>query len=90
MTDKAYDTADHVANLRAINVTPHMTQNNGIIETGKYRRSAIEQTDHAPPGLWHVATAPGDDRMHLRLGQAARYATQNIAASVALPISYLI
>src|SRR5712691_9986931 len=28
--DKAYDTADHVANLRAINVTPHVTQNNSI------------------------------------------------------------
>jgi hypothetical protein len=25
--DKAYDTADHVAYLRAINVTPHLTQN---------------------------------------------------------------
>ena len=25
--DKAYDTADHVAHLRAINVTPHVTQN---------------------------------------------------------------
>jgi hypothetical protein len=24
--DKAYDTADHVANLRAIDVTPHVTQ----------------------------------------------------------------
>jgi hypothetical protein len=23
--DKAYDTADHVANLRAINITPHVT-----------------------------------------------------------------
>jgi hypothetical protein len=25
--DKAYDTADHVANLRALNVTPHVVQN---------------------------------------------------------------
>src|SRR5204862_6145889 len=25
--DKAYDSADHVANLRAINVTPHVAQN---------------------------------------------------------------
>ena len=33
--DKAYDTADHVANLRAINVTPHVTQNNGATKTGK-------------------------------------------------------
>jgi len=40
--DKAYDTADHVANLRAINVTPHVTQNNGVTKTGKQRRSAID------------------------------------------------
>ena len=40
--DKAYDTADHVANLRAINVTPHVTQNNGVTKTGKRRHSAID------------------------------------------------
>src|SRR4029453_10617159 len=31
--DKAYDTADHVANLRAINVTPHVTQNQVVTKT---------------------------------------------------------
>jgi len=40
--DKAYDTADHVANLRAINVTPHVTQNDGITSTGRRRQSAID------------------------------------------------
>src|SRR5664279_5008312 len=40
--DKAYDTADHVANLRAINVTPHVTQNDSITSTGKRRQSAID------------------------------------------------
>ncbi len=40
--DKAYDTADHVGRLRAINVTPHVTQNDGITATGKRRRSAID------------------------------------------------
>ena len=40
--DKAYDTADHVANLRASNVTPHVTQNNGRTKTGKRRKSAID------------------------------------------------
>jgi transposase len=40
--DKAYDAADHVANLRAINVTPHVTQNDGITSTGNRRRSAID------------------------------------------------
>ena len=41
--DKAYDAADHVANLRASNVTPHVTQNNGTTKTGKSRRSAIDE-----------------------------------------------
>jgi transposase len=40
--DKAYDTVEHVANLRAINVTPHVTQNDSITSTGKRRRSAID------------------------------------------------
>ena len=40
--DKAYDTADHVANLRAINVTPHVAQNNSPTKTGKRRSSAID------------------------------------------------
>ena len=41
--DKAYDTADHVANLRAINVTPHVTQNRTVTKTGKTRNSAIDE-----------------------------------------------
>src|SRR5450830_102743 len=41
--DKAYDTADHVANLRARNVTPHVTQNNSLTKTGKSRQSAIDE-----------------------------------------------
>lgn len=51
--DKAYDTADHVANLRAINVTPHVTQNNGATKTGKRRRSAIDErtTRHQGYGM---------------------------------------
>jgi transposase len=40
--DKAYDTAGHVANLRAIKVTPHVTQNEAITSTGKHRHSAID------------------------------------------------
>jgi hypothetical protein len=40
--DKAYDTVDHVTNLRAINVTPHVAQNDSITSTGKRRRSAID------------------------------------------------
>ena len=51
--DKAYDTTDHVANLRANNVTPHVTQNNGPTKTGKNRRSAIDErtTRHEGYGM---------------------------------------
>jgi len=51
--DKAYDTADHVANLRAINVTPHVTQNQAVTKTGNNRKSAIDQrtTRHQGYGM---------------------------------------
>ena len=75
--DKAYDTADHVAHLRAINVTPHVTQNDCITATGKRRRSAIDGRTTRHEGYGHVAIASGDDRMHLRLGQAARHDAQD-------------
>jgi hypothetical protein len=48
--DKAYDTADHVANLRTINVTPHVTQNQAITKTGKTRNSAIDERTTRHPG----------------------------------------
>jgi hypothetical protein len=40
--DKAYDTTNQVARLRADGVTPHVTQNNGLTRTGKRRRSAVD------------------------------------------------
>jgi len=40
--DKAYDSADHVAALRAANVTPHVAQNDSLTKTGKRRTSAID------------------------------------------------
>jgi len=51
--DKAYDTADHVANLRAMNVTPHVTQNNAVTKTGTIRKSAIDErtTRHKGYGM---------------------------------------
>jgi hypothetical protein len=51
--DKAYNTADHVANLRALNVTPHVVQNDSITATGKRRQSAIDgrTTRHKGYGL---------------------------------------
>src|SRR5258705_10774589 len=51
--DKAYDTADHVANLRAIGVKPHVTQNQAVTKTGKTRTSAIDErtTRHSGYGM---------------------------------------
>jgi hypothetical protein len=40
--DKAFDSADHVAKLRAINVTPNVAQNDSVTSTGKRRQSAID------------------------------------------------
>jgi hypothetical protein len=40
--DKAFDSADHVAKLRAINVTPHVAQNDSLTSTGQRRQSAID------------------------------------------------
>ena len=47
--DKAYDTADHIATLRAANVTAHVAKNNSVTKTGKHRKSAIDgrTTRHA-------------------------------------------
>jgi len=41
--DKAHDAANHVANLRAINITPHVAQNDSVTATGKRRHSAIDR-----------------------------------------------
>lgn len=40
--DKAYDASDHVAALREMEVTPHVTQNDAPTKTGRQRRSAID------------------------------------------------
>jgi hypothetical protein len=47
--DKAYDTTDHVAGLRALGVTPHVARNDAATKTGKRQRSAIDgrTTRHA-------------------------------------------
>ena len=40
--DKAYDTSDHIAALRRMNVPSHVAQNDCFTKTGKRRRSAID------------------------------------------------
>jgi hypothetical protein len=51
--DRAYDTADHVAALRKLEVTPHVTRNDAETKTGKRRQNAIDgrTTRHAGYGM---------------------------------------
>lgn len=51
--DKAYDCAKHVAKLRAMQVTPHVAQNDAETKTGKRRQSAIDRrtTRHGGYGM---------------------------------------
>jgi transposase len=51
--DKAYDTSDHVAALRKIDVTPHVAQNDAVTKAGWRRTSAIDArtTRHAGYGI---------------------------------------
>jgi hypothetical protein len=44
--DKAYDTADHVANLRAIDVTPHVTQNQAVGRKARTRAYCLSVEPH--------------------------------------------
>jgi hypothetical protein len=48
--DKAYDTAEHVAALRDMKVTPHVASNDAATKTGKRRRSAIDGRTTRHPG----------------------------------------
>ncbi len=48
--DKAYDTAEHVATLRALEVTAHVARNDAVTKTGKRRRSAIDGRTTRHPG----------------------------------------
>jgi transposase len=51
--DKAYDSAEYVAALRAANVTPHVAQHNYVTKSGRRRKSAIDgrTTRHEGYGL---------------------------------------
>jgi hypothetical protein len=54
--DKAYDSTEHVAALRAANVTPHAARHDYVTKTGGRRRSAIDgrTTRHEGYGLSQI------------------------------------
>ena len=48
--DKAYDSRDHVAALRALGITPHVAKNDKVSKTGRRRKSAIDSRTTRHPG----------------------------------------
>ena len=70
--DKAYDTKDHVAALRVLDVTPHVAQNQSLTKKPASAAKRARRAHNTARELWPIAEAPQDDRVHLRLGQAAR------------------
>jgi hypothetical protein len=40
--DKAYDVTEHVARLRAKNITPHIAVNAYVTKTGQARKASID------------------------------------------------
>jgi transposase len=89
-SDKAYDAAEHVANLRAIGVTPHVAQNLSS------RRSAIDGRTTRHPGYaisqrirkrieepfgWIKAAAGLRKTRHRGLGRVGWIVTLTVAAS---------
>ncbi len=48
--DKAYDSRDHVAALRAAGITPHVARNDKVSKTGRRRKSAIDGRTTRHPG----------------------------------------
>ena len=69
--DKGYDTADFVAELRAMNVTPHVA--------AKVKSSAIDGEPRDTRATSSASASQGD-RGSLRLGQDGRHGRQDDAA----------
>ena len=75
--DKAYDTADRVRQS-----SRHRRDAACDTEPGRHQNRQDPQqrhrrTNHAASGVRHVAIAPGDGRVHFRMGQAAWHHAQD-------------
>jgi len=67
-------------NRHGLAVAGRVTQADGKAERRASAAQRDRRADHTARRLWHVADTSGDDRMHLRLGQAARHDAQNEAS----------
>jgi hypothetical protein len=85
--DKAYYTADHVANLRAINVTSHVTQNQAVTKTGKTRNNAIDERTTRHPGYGMSQSRRAMIECIFGWSSTAPCAKPSIAASLASPLT---
>ena len=77
--DKAYDTADHVDQSARYQRHAACDAERGHHLNRQAPPQRHRPTHHRARRLRHVAIAPADDRMHLRLGQAARHHAQDQA-----------
>jgi hypothetical protein len=73
-----YDTAEHVAELRAMNITPHVAQYNS--GSAKGRQSAIDRRTTRHAGYRMSQSCRAMIRVHLRVGQAARHDAKDQAS----------
>jgi hypothetical protein len=55
----------------------------GVLRNGKTHNNPIDERTTKASGIWHVANTPGDCRVHLRMGQAARHHAQDQARGIA-------
>jgi len=74
--DKAYDTAIMWP------IFAHQRDTACDAEPGRHQNrprpaNSASMTNHPASGLWHVRIAPGDGRVHLRMGQAAWHHAQD-------------
>ena len=89
--DKAYDTSDHVAALRKINVTPHVAQNDAVTKAGWRRASAIDArtTRHEGYGMSQTRRAMiecvfGWGKQHGTMRKTKHRGLANVAADFLL------
>jgi hypothetical protein len=61
--DKAYNTSDHIAAPRRMNVTPHVAQNDSLTKTGKRRRECDRCAHDPPHRLPDLADLPQNGRV---------------------------
>lgn len=74
--DKAYDVAEHVARLRAKNITPHIAVNAYVTKTGQARKTSIDGRTTRHKGYSLSQGKRKIDGVHVWMGQATWHHAQ--------------